>query len=197
MSEQAAPVTASLREMPGRPSLPLLGDTLSFVRDPAGFLQSRAAELGPVFRVSVFGHPTACFVGPDAFSIVLDDNNAVRAGANPPHIEELFDPQAVPFLDAAAHRRRKRLLMQAFVPEALDGYLPIVERVMARYVDRWAKLRLFSFVPELTSLGFTTAAALFLGAAPDTDHRTIERSFADFAKALLSLPIRLPFTPFT
>ena len=39
-----------LRELPARFSLPLIGDTLAFVRDPAGFLQKRARELGPVFR---------------------------------------------------------------------------------------------------------------------------------------------------
>ncbi len=57
-----------LRELPGRFSLPLIGDTLAFVRDPAGFLQERARELGPVFRIDVFGAPTACFVGPEAFA---------------------------------------------------------------------------------------------------------------------------------
>ena len=107
------------RELPAKFSLPLVGDTLSFVRDPAGFLEKRAHELGPVFRISVFGKPTACFVGAEAFSILLDDGNVGRAGANPPHVEELFNPEAVPFLDGEAHRRRKRLLMQAFTPEAL------------------------------------------------------------------------------
>src|SRR4051812_27567269 len=102
---------AALRELPSRFSLPLIGETLSFVRDPAGFLQQRAAELGPVFKIDVFGSPTACFVGPEAFALVLDDRNVVRAGANPPHVEELFDKDAVPFLDAERQRRRKRLLM--------------------------------------------------------------------------------------
>src|SRR3954468_24871009 len=82
MAELASDST--LRELPSRFSLPLIGDTLAFVRDPAGFLQGRARELGPVFRIDVFGHPTACFVGPEAFAIVLDDRNVERAGANPP-----------------------------------------------------------------------------------------------------------------
>src|SRR2546426_9479216 len=50
-----------LRELPARFSLPLIGDTLAFVRDPAGFLQRRARELGPAFRIDVFRAPTACF----------------------------------------------------------------------------------------------------------------------------------------
>src|SRR6266446_8161904 len=118
-----------LRELPERFSLPLIGDTLAFVRDPAGFLQKRASELGPVFRIDVFGAPTACFVGPEAFALVLDDKNVARAGANPPHVEELFNPEAVKFLDGEKQRRRKRLLMQAFTADALEEYVPAIEQI--------------------------------------------------------------------
>src|SRR5207248_23914 len=137
-----------LRELPARFSLPLIGDTLAFVRDPAGFLQERARELGPVFRIDVFGAPTACFVGPEAFALVLDDKNVARAGANPPHVEELFNPEAVPFLDGEKQRRRKRLLMRAFTADALEEYLPTIEEVIDRYANRWAGLGRFKWVPE-------------------------------------------------
>src|SRR4051794_7412814 len=68
-------MTTETRELPSRFALPLLGDTLSFASDPAGFLSKRAHELGPVFEVSLFGRPTACFVGPEAFALLLDENN--------------------------------------------------------------------------------------------------------------------------
>jgi cytochrome P450 len=198
MAEHAGAIAAEpARELPARFSLPLVGDTLSFVRDPAGFLEKRADELGPVFRISVFGKPTACFVGADAFSILLDDENVGRAGANPPHVEELFNPEAVPFLDGEAHRRRKRLLMQAFTQEALQGYLPILAQVIDRYAARWSKLGTFAWVPELNSMGFAIAAALFVGADPTRDDPEIERDFGAFADGLLSLPIRVPGTKFS
>src|SRR4051794_23187580 len=187
----------ALRELPSRSSLPLLGDTLAFVRDPAGFLGARARELGPVFRINVFGSPTACFVGPEAFALVLDDNNVARAGANPPHVEELFDPQAVPFLDGEKQRRRKRLLMRAFAPDALEEYLPTIEQVIDRYAARWGGMGRFAWVPELTAMGFAIAASLFIGADPQSSDRRIEAAFDRFAAGLLSLPLRLPFTPFT
>src|SRR5207253_4176571 len=145
---------------------PLIGDTVAFVRDPAGVLQRRAAELGPVFRIDVFGGPAACFFGPEAFALVLDDTIVARAGANPPHVEELFNPQAVPFLDGEQQRRRKRLLMQAFTPAALDDYLPAITAVVRQFADRWAKLGRFAWVPELSTMGFTIAASLFTGADP-------------------------------
>src|SRR5438067_2799871 len=185
------------RELPFRPSLPLIGDTLAFVRDPAGFLQARAGALGPVFRIHVFGAPTACFMGPEAFALVLDDRNVARAGANPPHVEELFNPEAVPFLDGEKQRRRKRLLMQAFTPEALEEYLPAIEEVIDRYANRWAGLGRFKWVPELNAMGFAIAGSLFTGADAQADDPRIEAAFDRFAAGILSLPLRLPFTAFT
>lgn len=187
----------ALRALPSRFSLPLIGDTIAFVRDPAGFLQDRAKELGPVFRIDVFGHPTACFVGPEAFAIVLDDRNVARAGANPPHVEELFDPEAVPFLDGEKQRRRKRLLMQAFTPDALEEYLPAIEQIVDRFANRWAGLGRFAWVPELNAMGFAIAGALFLGADGQATDRSIEIAFDRFAAGILSVPLRLPFTPFS
>jgi len=198
MAEHAGAIAADpARELPAKFSLPLVGDTLSFVRDPAGFLEKRAHELGPVFRISVFGKPTVGFVGAEAFGILLDDTNVGRAGANPPHVEELFNPEAVPFLDGEVHRRRKRLLMQAFTQEALQGYLPILAQVIDRYAAKWSKLGTFSWVPELNSMGFAIAAALFVGADPTRDDPQIERDFGAFADGLLSLPIRVPGTRFS
>src|SRR5947209_15085653 len=130
-------------------------------------------------------------------TLAFDDRNVVRAGANPPHVEELFNPEAVPFLDGEVHRRRKRLLMQAFTPEALQGYLPILAQVIDRYATKWAKLGTFSWVPELNSMGFAIAAALFVGADPSKDDPRIESDFGAFADGLLSLPIRLPGTKFS
>jgi cytochrome P450 len=186
-----------LRELPGKMALPLIGDTLAFVRDPAGFLQERARELGPVFRIHVFGAPTVCFVGPEAFALVLDDRNVTRAGANPPHVEELFDPEAVPFLDGEKQRRRKRLLMRAFTADALEDYLPGIEQVIDRYAQRWAGLGRFAWVPELNAMGFDIAGSLFIGADPRAGDPRIGAAFERFAAGLLSLPLRLPFTPFT
>lgn len=189
-------MTTALRELPSRFSLPLIGETLSFVKDTAGFLQARADELGPVFQINVFGSPTACFVGPEAFSVVLDDTRVQRAGANPPHVEELFNPEAIPFLDGAKQRRRKKLLMQAFTPQALDAYLPIIQSALEAAADRWAAQKKVSFGPELNSLGFAIAAALFIGADPRQPDPAVEQAFDRFAAGLLSLPVRLPFTPF-
>lgn len=183
-------------ELPQRRSLPLLGDTLSFITDPDGFLLERARELGPVFKIRFLGDDVACFVGPEAFHGFLDQENFERGGASPPSVEEILHPTAVPFLDGEAHAVRKQLLMRVFDDDALASYSRIAERVVTRYARRWAELRAFSWVPEITSMGMTAATALFIGADPDKDQPAIERAFLSAFNGMLSVPIALPFTQY-
>src|SRR5450432_2754694 len=155
MENKVDSAAETLRELPSRFAWPLIGDTLSFMSDPGGLLASRAKELGPVFEINVLGHKTACFVGPDAFSLLLDDANVSRASANPPHVEEIFNPNAVPFLDGAQRTRRKRLLMSAFSESAMEGYLPIIEAVLARHIAKWEAQKELEWVPLINALGFS------------------------------------------
>jgi retinoid hydroxylase len=193
--QNRAPLAPS-RPLPRRFAWPLVGDTLGFATDPVGLIATRSRDLGPVFEISLFGHPTACFVGAEAFALLLDDENVARAGANPPHVEEIFNPKAVPFLDGSARTRRKRLLMAAFQESALEGYLPLLEQVIDRHARGWADRGAFPWVPALNSLGFCIAGALFVGSDPTRDDRAIEDAFGKVASGLLSLPIKLPFTPY-
>ncbi len=196
MADKEESLAVAPRELPSRFAWPLIGDTLTFMADPGGLLAARAKELGPVFKISVLGHPTACFVGADAYSLLLDENNVARASANPPHVEEIFNPKAVPFLDGAERARRKKLLMAAFSESALEGYLPIIEAVLARHVKKWEAAKSFSWVPLINSLGFSIAGALFVGSDPSEDDSEIETAFGKVATGLLSIPIDLPFLPY-
>ncbi len=186
----------SLRELPSLFSAPILGDTFAFIGDPAGFLQERANELGNVFKIKFLGEDVACFVGPDAFHFFLDETFFARDGASPPPVQAMLHEKAVPFLDGDTHRTRKALLMQAFSDDALATYSRIAERVMRRYVRRWAEVGAFHWVPELSSLAMTVASALFVGADPDRDHPDLEEGFLSAFGGMLSIPINLPFTQY-
>lgn len=184
----------SLRELPSLFSPPLLGDTLAFIEDPDGFLQTRANELGNVFKMRFLGEDVACFVGPDAFHFFLDETYFARNGASPPSVQAIMHPEAVPFLDGDARRRRKALLMRAFEDDALAAYARVAERVITRHARRWAEIGAFQWVPELSSMAMTVAAALFVGENPDVEHPELEAAFHSAFGGMLSIPINLPFT---
>jgi retinoid hydroxylase len=185
-----------LRALPARFSLPLVGDSLAFLADPVKFLTTRKKELGPVFRANLLGEDVVCFTGPEAFELFLDERFFTRDKGSPPHIRRLFGDDAIPFLEGDAFKERKALLMEAFTNEALEGYVPTLERVLGRYLRRWAELHAFHWVPELVSLGLAAAASIFLGVAADREDPELERLLTDAVNGILSVPVDLPFTRF-
>jgi len=193
MAETTIP---ALRELPSLFAPPLIGDSLAFLGDPAGFLADRTARLGHVFRMNVFFDDVVCFVGPEAFKLFLDEKYFTRASASPPHIAEILHPDAVPFLEGDAFKRRKELLMEIFKESALDGYARILERIMTRYAKKWAASETFAWVPDLTAMAMGVAGSLFIGADPDSDDKRIADAFQTAFGGMLTLPVNLPFTPY-
>jgi cytochrome P450 len=181
---------------PGRSGLPFLGETLRFARDAFAFFEERFREFGPVFRTKLFGHPWVCFVGPEAFAFFYDERRFARAGASPSHIVNLLHPEAVAFLDGDAHRRRKAEMLRAFTPDALAGYLDLLNRILARFAARWVSLARFRWVPELMQFCFDLADALFGNADPDDSNPGRAAVFDRFAHGLFAVPVNLPFTAY-
>ena len=57
---------------PGTTGLPLLGETLHFLRDPFSFIRERSAQHGPVFKTHLLGRRAAILVGPEATARFLE-----------------------------------------------------------------------------------------------------------------------------
>jgi cytochrome P450 len=190
------PRTPSLEKPlpPGNLGLPFIGETAGFLRDTSKFLDERFEKHGAIFKTRILGDDVVCLGGHRAFTFFMDDTFFTRRGASPRHLQEILNPDAMPFIHDEPHRKRKRLILQAFRPKALDVYMPAIERVIARYVARWEKMGSFAWVPELEAMSFAIADTLFAGADPDVDNPTIAADFARCVDGMLAVPIRLPFT---
>lgn len=68
---------------PGNDGLPLLGETLSFARNPFRFIEERLALHGRIFRSNVLGRKAAVVAGPEAAGHFIDPNVIMREGAMP------------------------------------------------------------------------------------------------------------------
>src|SRR5262245_39382566 len=111
---------------PGRSGLPLLGETLPFLKDGFGFIASRVATHGPVFRTHSLGRKAVVIAGPEASGRFIDPV-VQRAGSMPPHVQELFGGHSLPLLDGAQHLTRKAFVLEAFTREAMAFYLPVMQ----------------------------------------------------------------------
>jgi len=197
MDTAPASATAQKPLPPGRLGLPWIGETLPFLKDSFGFLASRRAKHGPVFKTRLLGETVVCLVGPEAVSFFYDPRYFTRVDASPPQLREILHPEAIPFLDQSAEQtKRRQLLLKAFSPEALAGYVPFLERIARRYLQSWDKKQTFMWVPELQSMCFDVANTLFAGGDPDSSDRGTFDAFAKVSAGFLAPPIKLPFTKY-
>jgi len=176
--------------------MPFLGEALGFLKDPFGFTLSRTRRHGNVWKTRILGDTVVFFAGPAAFSFFMDPANFTRQNGSPRFLQELLHPDAVPFLDGERHRARKRLLLAAFAPDALDRYLPGIFTVIDRFASTWAGAGEKALAADLSQLAFDVANHVF--AAGDPAASDVERA-ADFAllnQGAFSPPINLPFTAY-
>jgi cytochrome P450 len=177
--------------------LPLLGETLTALKDGFAFVEAGARRHGPIFKTSLFGRKTAIVTGPEASALFIDPERVQRAGAMPPHIQTLFAGASLPLLDGQAHRDRKRLVMAAFTHDALASYLPVMQRLVVEAFEGWAargELRLFA---EFKRLAIETIATTVMGISRGP---VLDRLLAEYeivGGGFASLPNPLPGSTFT
>lgn len=179
---------------PGSTGLPLLGETLTFLRNPYGFISERTAKHGPVFRTSLFGARTAVIVGGEAAIRFIDPALIERAGSQPAPVFRLFAGPSVPHLDGPPFLDRKQILLQAFTRDALASYLPatqaLVERALARLTSK-AEVRL---VPELKELALEAVAQDIMGIVDAGSLERLHGWYRALDLAFTGLPVALPGT---
>lgn len=181
------------RMPPGRQGLPVLGETLAFLRDTGGFVRKRVSEHGRVFRTHLFGKPTVVVAGAEANRFVLRDGLQRMSWRDgwPPTFHALFG-SVLMLQDGDEHRRKRRLLMPAFRTEALHHYMRIVEEHLPAYLDRWERLGRFAWYPELRKLIFEVTSALFLGYSLGPESDELTRLMGTWIGGLFALPFRVP-----
>ncbi len=181
---------------PGSRGLPLLGQTLAFVKDPQGFLDAGHAEHGDVFLTNLFFADTVSLSGEKGLEVFNDARWFTRIDSSPGHIQTLLDRDATPFIDPPTHTTRRVLLLQAFTDEALAAYIPTIWAIMTRYAEGWEQRKDLTWVPELSRMCFAIADSLFTGADPTVEDARTYALYQQFLGGIVTLPLALPFTPY-
>ena len=182
---------------PGSKGLPLLGETLAFLKDSFGFIEERVHKHGPVFRTHLLGRDTAVIVGPAACARWIDPLAVERKDAMPPHVKELFGGESLPSLDGAAHATRKRLVLAGFTRDALTSYLPSLEANTAAALASYAAQGELATLEPLKQLAIATVARTVLGMEPGPVLDGLLDDYAAIGPGLGSLPIPMPGTAFS
>ncbi|MFY7806396.1 MAG: cytochrome P450 [Limnoraphis robusta] len=179
---------------PGTLGLPLIGETISFLRD-ADFVKKRQEKYGSVFKTNIFGRPTIVMIGSEANRFIFTNEKKYFESNWPPSTKTLLGPAALSIQTGDIHKSRRKLLAQAFQPRALAGYVPTMEKLTRRYLQNWEQQKTFAWYPELRKYTFDVACKLLIG-EESASETSMAEWFEIWGEGLFTLPLRLPGTKF-
>lgn len=179
---------------PGNDGLPLVGETLSFAKNPFRFIEERLARHGRIFRSNVLGRKTAVVAGPEAAGHFIDPDVIMREGSMPPHVQELFGGRSLPLLDGEVHSARKKLVTQAFNRAALTAYLPIIQQTVERYFRTWTAAGEMRWLDELKRLSIEVICTTVMGMPTGNEMDRLREDYGILTSGFATLPINIPGT---
>ncbi|MEA2329854.1 MAG: retinoid hydroxylase [Thermoanaerobaculia bacterium] len=179
---------------PGKNGLPLLGETLSFAKNPFRFIEERLSTHGRIFRSHVLGRKTAVVAGPEAVGAFIDPKVIMREGAMPPHVQELFGGRSLPLLDGEVHSARKKLVNAAFNRAALSAYLPIIQQTVETYFHKWPAAGEIRWLDELKRISIEVICTTVMGMPPGNEMDALRTDYGILTDGFATLPINIPGT---
>jgi cytochrome P450 len=185
----------ALAHIPGEEGLPLLGNTLALLKDPAGFGAQMRAKYGDVFRNNAFGGTSVIMIGADANELVLFNRDGVfssEQGWGP--VLNLLFPRGLMLMDGERHRADRKALSVAFKPGPMQHHC---EMLNAGIAERMASTNgtAFRFYPWIKKLSLDLAASAILGIPWGPEADKVNRAFVDEVQASVGV-VRVPL-PFT
>jgi cytochrome P450 len=179
---------------PGKNGLPLLGETLSFAKNPFRFIEERLTTHGRIFRSHILGRKAVIVAGPEAAGQFIDPNVVKREGAMPPHVQELFGGRSLPLLDGEVHSARKKLVHAGFNRAAMSAYLPIVQQTVETYFHKWAAAGEIRWLDELKRLSIEVICTTVMGMPPGNEMDALLSDYGILTGGFATLPINMPGT---
>ena len=184
----------AVRPLPSTGAVSGVLEALAFFREP-DFAQRRFEQFGDVFETSLLGQSMVFIRGTQAISDLLTQGEAVE-GWWPESVRQLLGSQSLANRNGASHKARRRVVGQLFSAAALRRYSP---RIIALVNDLAAELQAanvpVALAPRMRRFAFSVIAEVVLG----LEGRDRDALFSDFeiwTKALFSIPVAIPGSPF-
>ena len=178
------PTQSQLRAVPGDKGLPLIGHTLSFMRDPIGLMRKRYDQYGPVSWTSVFGLKMVQLLGPDANQFVMLNRGDLFSNHQGwDYFIGRFFHRGIMLLDFEEHRWHRKIMQQAFNRDVLKGYLERMGPHITSGIAPWNAIADFHVLSAVKQLTLDLATDVFMGYELGPEADDINRAFVDTVRA--------------
>ncbi|GJD23630.1 cytochrome P450 [Rivularia sp. IAM M-261] len=179
---------------PGNYGLPIIGETISFLRD-SNFTDKRYKKYGSLFKTHIFGSPTIIITGSEANRVLFTNDNKYFTNQWPPSTKILLCPASLSVQAGSTHQNRRKILAEAFQPRALAEYTSTMEEILRSYLNKWENMGTLTWYPEIRKYTFDVACKLFVGIDAGSNGNFVEL-FEQWVGGLFTIPLPLPWTNF-
>ena len=161
---------------PGRLGLPWLGETVAIARSNHGFYEDHFDKYGPIFKTRLFGVELRRRLGRGGLPPVQHRPRIERGSTDPVSVEQIF-LRSLALEDGEEHHMRKDVMLHGIrTREAINAFLPRMERIMTATIDGWAREGQAVTRPDLQVLAAQLSLAIYAG----VESRSAPRSSASW-----------------
>ena len=182
------------KPLPSTGAVTGLKETLDFLNDPQ-FAQKRFAALGDVFETRLLNQRMVFIRGDQPIAELFAQEDALE-GWWPESVRQLLGSRSLANRSGDGHKARRRVVGQLFSAAALSRYTPsiatLVEALAQELIQAKAPVQL---VPCMRRFAFAVIATTVLG-LDASDRQALYADFESWTRALFSIPVAIPGTPF-
>ena len=115
---------------PGSLGWPYIGETFQlYSQNPNVFFASKQKKYGSIFKTHILGCPCVMISSPEAAKFVLVTRAHLFKPTFPASKERMLGKQAIFFHQGDYHAKLRKLVLRAFMPEAIKNIIPNIESI--------------------------------------------------------------------
>ncbi|XVF13776.1 hypothetical protein REPUB_Repub08aG0236600 [Reevesia pubescens] len=190
------PSSRELPLPPGTLGWPYIGETFQlYSQNPNVFFASKQKRYGSIFKTHILGCPCVMISSPEAAKFVLVTRAHLFKPTFPASKERMLGKQAIFFSQGQYHAKLRKLVLRAFMPEAIKSIVSNIESI-AKYSLQSLEGRLITTFQEMKTYTFNVALLSIFGKDEVLDREDLKRCYYILEKGYNSMPINLPGTLF-
>ena len=187
-------MSTSLRSLPSTGAVSGILEAVGFFRDP-NFASRRFQSHGDVFETTLIGQRLVFVRGDQAIEDLFQQSDAVQ-GWWPSSVRTLLGSRSLANRNGPAHKARRRVVGQLFAAAALRRYSPQIIAMVNNLAHEVAATKSpIALADRMRRFAFSVIATTVLG-LDGSDRDALFVDFEIWTKALFSVPVAIPGSPF-